>query len=102
VVTFRWKVVNLAIQSDTLHLKGAGPSAGFGVTYLIGSANVTRAVVAGTLTRNLAAHASVIVTVKVTVARAAKLKAVKTALLTATSASSGRKDTVAARVTAVS
>ena len=101
VATFRWKVVNGAIQDDTLHLKGTGPSAGFAVTYLIGTTNVSKSAVAGTLVRTLGAHATVIITVKITVAKTAALKAVKTALLTAISPSSGRKDTVAAKVTAV-
>ncbi len=102
VATFRWKIVNDAIQADTLRLTGTGPSAGFAITYLIGTTNVSKPVIAGTLARNLGSHASVIVTVRITVAQSAKLKAVKAALLTAASSLSGRKDAVLTRVTATS
>jgi hypothetical protein len=99
--TFHWRIQNDAVADDVLKIKGASASPGFTISYLIGTTSVTKAVLAGTLTKTLTPGASTTITVKITIASNAKLKASKSALLSATSAATGRKDAVVAKVTAV-
>jgi uncharacterized membrane protein len=99
-VTFRWKVQNDGALSDRIAFKGAGSSNGFSLTFLLGTSNVTKAVVAGTYTKSLAPGASLTITVTIKVAATATIGAVRSELLNASSTiQPAAKDKVLAQVT---
>jgi alpha-tubulin suppressor-like RCC1 family protein len=98
---FLWKIQNDGTLVDHLGFRGPGSSPGFKVVYLFGATNVTKATVAGTYVKSLAAGANLTIRVKITVASNARLSAVKSLLLRAASRSQPLTDSVLAKVRVV-
>jgi uncharacterized membrane protein len=98
--TFRWRIVNDGVSTDTMRLKGAGSSTGFSVTYFAGRTNLTKSIVAGTVSATLDPGASVTFTVKVTVLRGARVSSKKSVLMSARSGHAAVTDVVLAKVVA--
>jgi hypothetical protein len=97
--TFRWKIANDGLSTDSMTLKGAGGSTGFTVAYLAGRTNLTKAFVNGKVSATLAPGTSVTFTVRVTVLKTARLGARKSVMLTARSGNAAVSDAVLAAVT---
>ena len=98
--TFRWRIQNDGMALDRIAFSAPGNSAGFLIRFYLGSANVTRAVVAGTYAKNLASGRSLTFIVKITVRTNARVGAMKSERLRATSLHKPVSDVVLARVTA--
>ena len=98
---FLWKIQNDGTLVDRLGFRGPGSSPGFKVAYFAGATNVTKATVAGTYVKSLAAGANLRITVKITVASEARLGSVKLLRLRASSRSQPLADSVLARVRVV-
>ena len=101
--TFFAQVQNDGPNPDELTVKGSAGGSGFTVRYLVGTTNVTAAVVAGTFsTGTLAPGASATLKVQVVVGATTTFGRAQTVALTATSAAlSTQKDKVKATVTVV-
>jgi hypothetical protein len=99
--TFVVNVQNDGTGTDSFILRGPGNSAGFSVAYFAGTTNITTAVVAGTYRQNgVPAGGTRAIRMRVTVASGAAIGAVKSSLVTATSANSGTvADTIRTIVT---
>jgi uncharacterized membrane protein len=98
--TFHWKIQNDGTLTDRMVFAAPGNSAGFTVRFFVGTANVTKAVVAGTYEKTLAPGGSLVITVKIGVLANAAVGAVKSELLSATSLKQPLTDVVLAKVTA--
>jgi hypothetical protein len=99
--TFRVRVQNDGVGSDTVTISGTGSSSGFQVTYAMGSTDVTSRVTSGSFrTVVLAPGASVTLSLAVKVQSSTPHGRVKNLLVTATSTSlATSKDAVLATVT---
>jgi hypothetical protein len=99
--TFRVRIQNDGIVSDTFSISGAGSSSGFQVRYLMGSTDVTSRVTAGTYrTIPLAPGASTTLTLSVKVPSGTPHGRMKNILVTATSTSrTNAKDAVLSTIT---
>jgi photosystem II stability/assembly factor-like uncharacterized protein len=95
---FRWRIQNDGASADQLALLGPGSTSRFQVAYSVGTTKVTKAVVAGTYVKSLAAHAQMTITVKVTVVKGTSSGTIKSLPLRATSRSEPLKDVVVATV----
>jgi hypothetical protein len=95
---FRWKIQNDGASADRFALLGPSSSSRFQIAYVVGTTNVTKAVVAGTYVKSLAANAHATITVKVTVAKGTASGSSKSLALRATSRSVPLKDVVMATV----
>ena len=82
---FLWKIQNHGTLVDRLGLRGPGSSPGFKVAYFFGAINVTKATVAGTYVKSLAAGANLRIAVKITVASKARVGSVQLLRLRAAS-----------------
>ena len=89
--------------ADVIRLKGSGTINGWTATYLLGSRNVTKQVVAGTWhTTSLGIGKSVTIKVVISVPKAAKVGASKVWNILATSTNNtAKKDDVKASVKAI-
>ncbi|GAA4707414.1 ice-binding family protein [Nocardioides conyzicola] len=98
--TFQVRLTNRGDAPDAMALLGTPRSKKFTVAYLVGTHDVTRAVTAGTYrTRSLAPGTSMLVTVKVSRTKAARVGDSRSFRVRATSShASARRDTVVAVV----
>ena len=88
--SFLIKVTNDGLGADSYTVKGPGSGSGFSVKYMVGSTDITAAVVAGTFTvSGLSAGASRTITLKVTVGGSVPNGASRSWLVTATSTGAG-------------
>jgi hypothetical protein len=97
--TFRWRVQNDGNQTDRIQFSAPGTSGKFTLKFLVGTANVTKAVVAGTYEKTLAPGAYLTITVKITVASNATVGSIRNEKLTAISTNQPVGDVVVAKVT---
>jgi hypothetical protein len=98
--TFRWQVQNDGAQLDRIAFKAAGSSGSFSLTFSVGSSNVTKSIVAGTYAKSISPGGSITITVTIKVAANAKIGAVRSERLSASSTLQSAKDRVLAEVTA--